>query len=299
MKKTFYILIILIMVVAVIYLFKEKKPLDTAVEKESPEMGKEQLYLQQKNTDLKKRILELEEKLASEIVEVPEEKLIEVFGEEVEEESVYEKEPTDEDISLRADKFFNYIDRKGYLTASGINMKASDYCTSLFLKLEKNRPVLVGETKDLYALIKNITYFFRVLGNKDLKALKSILQNESEIMEQTAGMFYSWICESENKRIDIPSQDITYDYAAFFLNTIAGQSYLFRRDSKIRLLVSYYAVLILDKADRDGRNSLGIDVRPHIISLISEIENYRLFVNEKNYLENLRALKQRYDKRAA
>jgi hypothetical protein len=178
-------------------------------------------------------------------------------------------------------------------------MKASDYCTTLFSRLEKNRPVLVGETKDLYALIKNITYFFRVLGNKDLKALKSILENESEIMEQTAGMFYSWICESENKRIGMPSQDITYDYAAFFLNTIAGQSYLFRRGSKIRLLTSYYAVLILDKADLDGRNRLGIDVRPHIVSLISEIENYRLFVNGKDYLDNLRVLKKRYDDRAA
>jgi hypothetical protein len=58
-------------------------------------------------------------------------------------------------------------------------------------------------------------------------------------------------------------------------------------------------VLVLDKVDRDGRNRLGIDVRPHIVSLISEIENYRLFVNGKDYLDNLRALKKRYDDRAA
>jgi len=296
-KKTLYVLVVLIIVVAVILLFKEKKPMDTAVEKVSPKMEKEQLALHKKNTDLKKRILELEDKLASEIVEVPEEKLYEVFGEE--EESAYEEKPTDEDISLRVNKFFNYIDREGYLTAAGINMKASDYCTSLFLKLEKNRPVLVGETKDLYGLIKNITYFFRVLGKKDLNALRNILENESEIMEQTAGMFYSWICEPVDKRIGMPSQEMVYDYAAFFLNTIAGQSYLFRRDSKIRILTSYYAVLILDKADLNGRNHLGIDVRPHILSLISEIENYRLFVNEKDYLEYLRALKKRYDNRAA
>jgi hypothetical protein len=297
MKKSLYVLVVLIIVVAVILLFKEKKPMDTVGEKVSSELEKERLSLQQKNADLEKRLSALKEELASETVEVPEEKIVEVFGEEVE--RAYEEKTKDEEISLKANNFFKYIDKKEYLPAAGINMKASDYCMTIFSRLEKNRPVLVGETKDLYALIKNITFFFRVLGEKDLKALKIILENESEIMEQTAGMFYSWICEPENKRIGMPSQDMIYDYAAYFLNTIAGQAYLFRRGSKIRLLTSYYAVLVLDKVDRDGRNSLGIDVRPHIVSLISEIENYRLFVNGKDYLENLRALKKRYDDRAA
>ena len=212
MKKTLYVLVVLIIVVAVILLFNEKIPMDTVDEKVSPELEKERFSLQQKNADLKKRISELEEGLASETVEVPEEKIVEVFGEEGE--RAYEEKTKDEEISLKVNNFFEYIDRKAYLPAAGMNMTASDYCTTLFSRLEKNRPVLVGETKDLYTLIKNITYFFRVLGNKDLKALKSILENESEIMEQTAGMFYSWICESENKRIGMPSQDITYDYAA-------------------------------------------------------------------------------------
>jgi hypothetical protein len=297
MKKTLYVLVVLIIVVAVILLFNKKIPMDTVGEKVSPELGKGSFSLQQKNDDLKKRISELEQELASEIVEVPEEKIVEVFGEEVE--RAYEGKIKDEEISLKVNSFFEYIDRKEYFPAAGINMKASDYCMTIFSRLEKNRPVLMGETKDLYALMKNITFFFRVLGEKDLKALKIILEKESEIMEQTAGMFYSWICDPVNESSGIPSQEMTYDYAAYFLNTIAGQAYLFRRGSKIRLLTSYYAVLVLDKADRDGLNRLGIDVRLHIVSLISEIENYRLFVNEKDYLENLRALKKRYDDRAA
>jgi hypothetical protein len=297
MKKTLYVLVVLIFVVALILLFNKKIPMDTVGEKVSPELEKGSLSLQQKNADLKKRISELEEELASEIVEVPEEKIVEVFGEEVE--RAYEGKTKDEEISLKVNSFFEYIDRKEYFPAAGINMKASDYCMTIFSRLEKNRPVLMGETKDLYALMKNITFFFRVLGEKDLKALKIILGKESEIMEQTAGMFYSWICDPVNESSGIPSQEMTYDYAAYFLNTIAGQAYLFRRGSKIRLLTSYYAVLVLDKADRDGRNRLGVDVRHHIISLISEIKNYRLFVNEKEYLENLQALKKRYDDRAA
>lgn len=296
MKKILYVLVVLVIAVAIIFLFKEKT-VDTVNEKVSPELEKKGLSLQQKNADLEKRISELEEELASESVAVPEEKIVEVFGEE--KEKAYEEKATDAEISLKVNNFFEYIDRKEYLPAAGINMKASDYCMTIFSRLEKKRPVLVGETKDLYALIKNITFFFRVLGEKDLKALKIILENEPEIMEQTAGMFYSWICEPLNKSIGMPSQDMIYDYAAYFLNTIAGQAYLFRRGSKIRLLTSYYAVLVLDKVDRDGRNRLGIDVRPHIVSLISEIENYRLFVNEKDYLDNLRTLKKRYDDRAA
>jgi len=297
MKKTLYVLVVLFFVIAVILLFNKKIPMDTVGEKVSPELEKGSLSLQQKNADLKKRILELEEELASEIVETPEEKIVEVFGEEVE--RAYERKTKDEEISLKVNSFFEYIDRKEYLPTAGINMKASDYCTTIFSRLEKNRPVLMGETKDLYTLMKNITFFFRVLGETDLKALKIILRKESEIMEQTAGIFYSWICDPVNESSSIPSQEMTYDYAAYFLNTIAGQAYLFRRDSKIRLLTSYYAVLVLGKADRDGRNRLGVDVRPHIISLISEIKNYRLFVNEKEYLENLQALKKKYDGRAA
>jgi len=296
-KKTFYVLAVLIIAVAVIVFLKGKKPMDADSGKGSLELEKKRLSLQQKNIDLEKRISELEDELKSEIVEVPGEKIVEVFGEE--DEGVYDEKKKEEEISLKVNNFFEYIDRKEYLLTAGINMKASDYCMTIFSRLEKKRPVLVGETKNLYELMKNITFFFRVLGEKELKALKIILENESEITEQTAGMFYSWICEPVNKSTGMPSQEMIYDYAAYFLNTIAGQAYLFRRGSKLRLLTSYYAVLVLDKADREGRNHLGIDVRPHIVSLISEIENYRLFVNGKNYLDNLRALKKRYDGRAA
>ncbi len=297
MKKTFYVLAVLIIAVAVIVFLKGKKPMDADSGKGSLELEKKRLSLQQKNAALEKRLSELEEKLKAEFVAVPEEKIVEVFGEE--DEGVYDEKKKEEEISLKVNNFFEYIDRKEYLLTAGINMKASDYCMTIFSRLEKKRPVLVGETKNLYELMKNITFFFRVLGEKELKALKIILENESEITEQTAGMFYSWICEPVNKSTGMPSQEMIYDYAAYFLNTIAGQAYLFRRGSKLRLLTSYYAVLVLDKADREGRNHLGIDVRPHIVSLISEIENYRLFVNGKNYLDNLRALKKRYDGRAA
>ena len=295
MKKILSAVLIIIIIVSVIYLIKERKTRELAREKASIELDKEQLALQQKNDELKKRISELEEELKAEITEVDGEKMAAVFGEA--EKSVSTEEIKQEELIKKVNNFFEYIDRRGYLSVAGLNMKAFDYCRTLFARLEKNRPVLVGETKDLYALIKNITFFFRVLGEKDVKAVKIIVENESEVMEKTAGMFFGWICESENESAGMPSQEMLYDYSAFFLNTIAGQAYLFRRGSKIRLLISYYSVLVLDKADRQNLNRLGIDVRPHILSLINELENYRLFVNGKDYLENLQMLKIRYDKR--
>ncbi len=295
MKKIFSAVLILVIIVSVIFLIKEKNSSELARERASMEMGKERLALQKKNKDLKERIGELEEELNSEIAEVDGEKMAAVFGEA--EKNVSDEKIKQEELLGKVNKFFEYIDRRGYLTASGINMKASDYCSTIFARLEKNRPVIIGETKDLYALIKNITFFFRVLGEKDVKAVKIILENEPEVMEQTAEMFFGWICESETADAGMPSQEMIYDYAAFFLNTIAGQAYLFRRGSKIRLLTSYYAVLVLDRADRQDLNRFGIDVSPHVLSLISELENYRLFANGKDYLENLQILKIRYDKR--
>ncbi len=119
------------------------------------------------------------------------------------------------------------------------------------------------------------------------------LDEVSKVLEAETG----WICEPVNKGVDMPSQEMIYDYAAFFLNTIAGQAYLFRRGSKIRLLILYYSVLVLDRADRQDLNHFGIDVKPHPLSLISEFENYRFFVTGREYVENLKPLKKRYVKR--
>jgi len=291
-KKTISIVLVVIIAVCVVYLIRERNARELAREQAAVEMEKERLALVQKNAELKKRISELEEELTSEIAGPDTEKMAEVFGEADVPET--RAEVLAEPPAVRVEKFFAYLDRRGYLPAAGIDMKADQYCQTVFARLQANRPVIVGETKDLYALIKNITFFFRVLGEKDLKAMKIILENESGIMEQTAEMFYRWMTAPENRGPDMPSLEMLYDYAAYFLNTIAGQAYLFRRGSQIRLLTAYYALLILDAADRQGMNRYGIDIRPHLDSLISEMENYRLFVRGKEYLSHLYRLKERY-----
>lgn len=295
MKKTISVVLVVIIVVSVVYLIRERNARELAREQAAAEIEKARLALVQKNAELKKRIAELEEELTSEIAGPDTEKMAEVFGETEVPEVRAETRP--EPPAIRVEKFFGYLDRRGYLPAAGIRMSAADYCMSVFARLRSSRPVIVGETRDLYALIKNITFFFRVLGKKDLKALKIILENESGIMEQTAEMFYGWITAPENRDPGMPSFEMLYDYAAYFLNTIAGQAYLFRRGSQIRLLTAYYSLLILDEADQQGLNRYGIDIRPHLVSTIREMENYRLFVNGKTYLDHLREMRKKYDNR--
>ena len=97
--------------------------------------------------------------------------------------------------------------------------------------------------------------------------------------------------------LTIPNDNL-YDYAGFFLNTIGGRLYLFRRDSVSRMTVSYYAVLIIDKANRQGNSRLGIDLKPSIDSLIEEIENTGNNLKFKEeYLDTLYDLKEIYGNR--
>jgi hypothetical protein len=69
------------------------------------------------------------------------------------------------------------------------------------------------------------------------------------------------------------SPEALTDYAAFFLNTMGGRLYLFRRDSTLRMLVTYYAIITIDRANRLGNGGHGIDLNPAILSLIEEVEN--------------------------
>jgi hypothetical protein len=90
---------------------------------------------------------------------------------------------------------------------------------------------------------------------------------------------------------------VLYHYAGFFLNTIGGRSYLFRRPLGLRLLCSYYSLLILQEADKQGRNSYGIDALPFIAPLAREIALYPDFRFKQTYLKNLEEMEKDYVKK--
>jgi hypothetical protein len=90
------------------------------------------------------------------------------------------------------------------------------------------------------------------------------------------------------------ADELFYAYAGFFLNTLAGRSYVFRRDSNIRALVSYYSVLFLDRANDEKTNVHGIDIRPFIEFAMYDIIDRQGLVYRKQYLARLMELKEKY-----
>ena len=81
----------------------------------------------------------------------------------------------------------------------------------------------------------------------------------------------------------------------FFLNTIGGRNYLMRQESKIRILTSYYSVLILDRANDMKQNPNGIDIRPYLRLVFSDLSNKSGFTFHYEYMKNLKRLKEKYN----
>ena len=60
-----------------------------------------------------------------------------------------------------------------------------------------------------------------------------------------------------------------------------------RRNAQLRILVSSYCLLILDKANDETLDRYGIDIRPHIKLSVSEINDTKGLMHRKQYLEKL------------
>ncbi len=197
--------------------------------------------------------------------------------------------------------FYYHLDKQPYMQDFHLKEPSKIHFSKLLQILIDNPPTSTRETDDYFILLKNTAHFFRILGKDNMLVLKGILDREKDSFERILKIFYTLTEHPEYLKKDfsltIP-QDNLLDYAGFFLNTIGGRLYLFRRDSASRMTVSYYAILILDKASRQGNNRLGIDLRPPINSLIEEIENAGNNLKFKEeYLDTLYDLKENYGNR--
>ncbi len=197
--------------------------------------------------------------------------------------------------------FYSHLDQQPYVKDFHLPESTKNHFSKLLQVLINNPPVITRETDDYFTLLKNTAHFFRVLGKDNIFFLKGILDREKDSFERILKIFYSLTDHPEFLKreysLTIPKDNL-YDYAGFFLNTIGGRLYLFRRDSASRMTVSFYAVLIIDKANRQGYSRLGIDLRPAIDSLIEEMENAgnKLKLKEE-YLDTLFDLKEFYGNR--
>ena len=194
--------------------------------------------------------------------------------------------------------FFEHLDSQNYIQEYSMKGSTRDHFNGIIKKLIANPPVVVRETDDLFAILNNMAHFFRVLGPKDILLIKDILINERELIEPTMALFYKWSeiepdCLNKNLNIKLPLLGL-YEYAGYFINTLGGQSYLFRRALHLRLLIRYYSILIIDRANSVDANRYGIDIRYTLDALIAELQTNGDLENSQDYLENLIRLQDSY-----
>lgn len=196
------------------------------------------------------------------------------------------------------DSFYSNLDQQPYVKNFNFGVPSKVYFSQLIQKLLDTPPVVSGETSDLFTILQNTAHLFRVLGRDNIIALKAIITQEKNDYESIFADFYTVSKRPDylSKSFSINLQDdALYDYAGFFLTTMGGRLYLSRRDASLRMIVSYYSILVVDEAVQSGRNRHGIDLRPLIDSLISEVESNGSQLKLKEYyLDNLYDLKEKY-----
>jgi len=288
---------IVVAVVAIVAYFAYN--LFSSWHKQSLETAKrhERVEWEKRTKELMEKVTGLEEELTSIKGEsIPERKLKEVFGSDAA--IAKEEEPLGfEEIEQQIKAFFTYLDEQDYVQAYQFKGGTYQQFQLVLQKLSAKPPSITEETASLYNLYRNMAHFFRVMGKKRVNLTRDVLQNEGEILESAMQTFYLWATDetADKQKTGQPTLKTLYTYSGFFLNTLAGKSYLLRRNSKIRLLTTYYSVLILDRANDQQLNPAGIDIRPHIEFLLNDLQNQIGLIHQKQYLSELEQLADKYN----
>ncbi len=213
-------------------------------------------------------------------------------------ESDKEKPSAAQSCSVAAGKlnnFFNSLDKKSYIQEFKLKQPVRQRFERLEEKLATKTPTVIRETDDLYTVLANTAHFFRVIGKDNIQLVKAVLTQEQGDFEELANGLYSTSTAEQcpANTVQIPF-NTAYEYSVFFLNTIGGRSYLFRRAAKVRLLSTYYALLIVDQANKKNLNTHGLDISQLIPPLIQEIEATNQLARKDEYLNQLHDLAVQY-----
>ena len=193
--------------------------------------------------------------------------------------------------------FFHYLDQKTYMKQFASHGDTFTRFKEILHELKTRPPLPSGEGVDPRMLVGNVYYFFRNVNRGDLQMIREVMRHEQDSMESDFELFYRWLVpgdkcpESEKLR---PSLGVLYRFAGFFMNTIGGRAYLSRRPQRVRLLVSYYSILTLYRADKAGENTYGIDIPRLIGPLINEISDYPGFESREEYVSRLTEIEKYY-----
>ena len=294
-KERTYLSVMVILVVVIIGIFfgillKDwyERQMDVARKQEGQEW-------KQQAEVLTRKLTELEQELKTVRSESPsQEKEAEVFGPPAAEAPAREKPLTSEEVERRVKAFFSYLDSRDYVQAHQLEGGCFDQYLQAVEALSAHPPKVSGETESLYEMLKNVSYFYRVIGKKRVQAAAEIVKNERDIMESSMRVFYQWYTGPSDRLKGRPSLPVMYAYASYLLDTFGGRSYLMRRDSRIRLLTTYYCILVVDRASDQQMNPNGIDIRPLIAGVARDMRSHTGLVYQKQYLAELERLSRKY-----
>ena len=197
--------------------------------------------------------------------------------------------------SLRA--FCRYLDAGETFRSQKTYRDSWALFTSMLETLERRPPVMSAESYRPSVIVENSFYFFRVLGKEKIDIVREVLKFESDLAEPLMGIMYYWLMTGRNcDKLPSPTATlkVMYQYAGFFLNTLGGHSYLYRQDSRIRLLTIYYSILVIHEANMRELNEVGLDLRFFLPHIFQEIQSRNDLLYAEDYLQTLNNLQLQY-----
>jgi len=201
-----------------------------------------------------------------------------------------EKEKDFEAVKRELMEICRQLDTRDYIKVYNLEQGTFVRFSEVLEKLAYNPPVISGETNDLYTLLSNAAHFYRRIGKEDIRLVKEILDREHDHIEPWMAVLYEYLVKGSQERRLMINIGQLYEYAGFFLNTLGGKAYLYRRDPLTRTLTQYYSVLILDKANKEKMNPYGIDIIPHVDLLKEELKIHKGLSSTKEYLAVLEGI---------
>jgi hypothetical protein len=197
--------------------------------------------------------------------------------------------------SLRA--FCRYLDAGETFRSQKTHRDSWALFTSILESLERRPPAMSAESYRPSVIVENSFYFFRLLGKEKIDIVREVIKFESDLAEPLMGIMYYWLMTGRScDKLPSPSAalKILYKYAGFFLDTLGGHSYLYRQDSRIRLLSVYYSVLVIHEANMRELNEVGLDLRYFLPNIFQEIQSRNDLLYAEDYLQTLTNLQLQY-----
>ncbi len=298
MKKRTPFLLISTLVLLAIFVGLLVWQWDTLIEKVAGEKVREERHgWMERTQELESIILELQQGKEFKPL-LPAERLSQVFGPTsplVKGASPRSMKCEELEDSLRA--FCRYLDAGETFRSQKTHRDSWALFTSILESLVRRPPVMSAESYRPSVIVENSFYFFRLLGKEKIDIVREVIKFESDLAEPLMGIMYYWLMTGRScDKLPSPSAalKIIYKYAGFFLDTLGGHSYLYRQDSRIRLLTVYYSILVIHEANMRELNEVGLDLRYFLPNIFQEIQSRNDLLYAEDYLQTLTNLQLQY-----